>query len=153
MLNKTSEKKKFGLKYNLFDVIVGLVSVFLVVVLMIVNNVSFSEAKETNNKVVYVFYKTKKIEKLTTYYNEMNKVELEIILEKEEYPNLLGDIKILINKEKGICIKEVTCPNHLCEDMGWVNRIGIPVVCLPNDVYVVIEYSDNTIIDNDFMVE
>ena len=83
----------------------------------------------------------------------MNKVELEIILEKEEYPNLLGDIKILINKEKGICIKEVTCPNHLCEDMGWVNRIGIPVVCLPNDVYVVIEYSDNTIIDNDFMVE
>lgn len=153
MLNKSNEKQKFGLKYNLFDVIVGAVSVFLVVILMIVNNVSFSEAKETNNKVVYVFYKTKKLEEFTTYYNEMKITELEIIINKEKYPDLLGNMKILINKEKGICIKEVTCPNHLCEDMGWVNRVGIPVVCLPNDVYVVIEYSSNTIIDNGFMVE
>lgn len=143
---------KFSLKYNLFDVIVGLISIVLVVILLIVNNFSYSNAKENNNKVVYVFCKTKKLEEHTTYYNEMKSNEINIILTKEEYPNLLGDMTISINKEKGIAITHVTCPNHLCEEMGWVNRVGIPVVCLPNDVYVVIEYSDNTI-DNGFLVE
>ena len=54
-------------------------------------------------------------------------------------PAVAGDISI--DKEKGVCISEVNCPNHLCEKMGWVNEVGVPVVCLPNNVYVIIASS------------
>lgn len=31
----------------------------------------------------------------------------------------------------------VECPNHLCEQMGWINSESlIPIVCLPNGIMV-----------------
>ena len=66
---------------------------------------------------------------------------------KEEFNDLRGDMIISIDKDKGVCISEVVCPNHLCENMGWVNKKGIPVVCLPNNVYVIISSSSS--IDQD----
>ena len=54
---------------------------------------------------------------------------------------------ILIDNEKGVCISEVVCPNHLCVNMGWIKEQGIPVVCLPNNVYVMITSTSS--VDND----
>ena len=58
------------------------------------------------------------------------------------YESLHGDFTVVINKDKGICVKDVTCPNHYCEKMGWINSVGYPLVCIPNGVYVIITSLD-----------
>ncbi len=37
-------------------------------------------------------------------------------------------------------VREVECPNHICEAMGWVdtNEI-IPITCLPNNIIIFVE--------------
>ena len=72
-----------------------------------------------------------------------------IVLEKKEYNKLLGDVTICIDREKGICIKDVTCPNETCMKMGWVKSVGYPVTCLPNGVYVIITSPD---VDKDIIL-
>ena len=144
---------KFNLKFNIYDVVVGVISIALVIILLIVNNTGLVRSKEnTNNKVVYIYHKTKKLDECTTYYNSMESEEIKVVLKKEKYSYLLGDMTILINKEKGIRIADVTCPNHLCENTGWMNIVGMPIVCLPNDIQVFIQYSDG-VVDNGIMME
>ena len=63
---------------------------------------------------------------------------------KEKYPDLLGDFYIDINKDKGIRVHDVTCPNLTCEKQGWVNIANLPIVCIPNDVRVVINSTDDS---------
>ena len=72
-----------------------------------------------------------------------------IVLKKQDYDKLLGDVTILINKDKGICISEVTCPNETCLKMGWVRSVGYPVTCLPNGVHVMITSPD---VDQDIIL-
>ena len=80
---------------------------------------------------------------LENYQVNLDKLEHQktIILEKEVYEGLHGDMTILIDKDKGICISDVTCPNNTCKNQGWVKSVGYPVVCIPNGVYVIITSS------------
>lgn len=37
-------------------------------------------------------------------------------------------------------VKEVECPNHICEAMGWVDTSEIiPITCLPNNIIIFVE--------------
>ena len=41
------------------------------------------------------------------------------------------------------CITNQECPNHTCAQMGWANpAFAFPIVCLPNDVYVMLQSGD-----------
>ena len=51
---------------------------------------------------------------------------------------LNDDMTILISKEKGIKVEEEKSPQKICSKQGWVSRVDVPVVCLPNSVYVII---------------
>lgn len=32
------------------------------------------------------------------------------------------------------------CPNHICSSVGWVNTSSyLPIICIPNEVYVAVE--------------
>lgn len=34
-------------------------------------------------------------------------------------------------------VKEVECPNHVCEKMGWDDGTNyVPITCIPNDIYI-----------------
>lgn len=129
-------KSNFSLKFKLFDIfIIGFLLVSIVVSIITTNVVFSRDLKESY--VVQIYYQG---EILTDKQVKIADVENEtiIILEKEEYDKLLGDVTIVINKEKGICISDVTCPNETCMKMGWVRSVGYPVTCLPNGVYVII---------------
>lgn len=40
-------------------------------------------------------------------------------------------------KDHQFRVIEVECPNHLCEQMGWIDGESlIPIVCLPNGIMV-----------------
>ena len=54
---------------------------------------------------------------------------------------------ILIPKEKGIKVEEEKSPQKICSKQGWVSRVDVPVVCLPNSVYVIISDVNQVDID------
>ena len=130
-------KNNFTLKFKIFDIFVLTFVTICIVATIITTNIVFAKGKIDEGKV-QIYYQNQLVQEIKMSDIDDN---VEYVLEKEKYDGLRGDMTICIDKEKGICIDEVDCPNHLCEKMGWVNSIGIPVVCLPNNVYVIITSS------------
>lgn len=131
--------KKFNLKFNVFDVIVGSVSTFLALVLLLINNFAFSNKVSLDDKVAFIYYNSMKLENNTIYFKELKDDEVkEIVLLKKDYPLLNADMTILVSKKDGIKVEEEKSPQKICSKQGWVNRVDVPVVCLPNSVYVII---------------
>lgn len=139
-------KNNFPIKFKVFDIIILIFAVISIVATIITTNIVFGKDnnKGIDDRVVCIYHKNDLVKEIKII--DINgKVEYK--LTKEEFNDLRGDMIISIDKDKGVCISEVVCPNHLCENMGWVNKKGIPVVCLPNNVYVIISSSSS--IDQD----
>jgi hypothetical protein len=131
--------KKFVLKFNGFDVIVGIVSCFIACVLLLVNNFAFSNKVKLDDKVAFIYYNSNKLEDYTIYFKELKDDEIkEIVLLKKDYPLLNADMTILVSKSEVIKVEEEESPQKICSKQGWVKRVDVPVVCLPNSVYVII---------------
>ena len=47
-----------------------------------------------------------------------------------------GGVNTLVIKDGYACIKDSSCPDHLCEDMGRISKTGQSVICLPNRVVI-----------------
>ena len=127
-------KTNFSLKFKFFDIFILAFVVVAIVASIIATNVIFGRVFSNENNVEIYYHnqliKEIKLDKITE--------ETKVVLKQEDYEKLLGDLTVLIDPEKGICISEVTCPNHTCIKQGWVNKVGYPVTCLPNGVYVMI---------------
>lgn len=130
-------KNNFSLKFKIFDIFVLVFVTVCIVATIITTNIVFAKNKDNANSV-QIYYQNNMVEEILL--DDINE-HLDFVLTKEKYNGLRGDMTISIDKEKGVCISEVNCPNHLCEKMGWVNEVGVPVVCLPNNVYVIITSS------------
>ena len=129
--------RKFELKFNLFDIIVGIVSVVLAFSLLIINSFAFSNKVDLNDKVAFIYVDSNKEEEV--YFKDLKDDEVrEITLLKKDYPTLLDDMVILVSKSEGVKVEEEKSPQKICSKQGWVNRVDVPVVCLPNSVYVII---------------
>lgn len=140
-------RNNFSLKFKLFDIFVLAFAVILIVASIITTNVVFASPKNAS-KTVQIYYQGELIENLEVSLNDLNEEKI-IVLKKENYDGLLGDLTIKIDKEKGVCIHDVTCPNLTCQKQGWVKSVGYPVVCIPNGVYVIITSSK---IDEDIIL-
>ena len=134
------------LKRGLLVFIVAFLLVAIVVSIVTTNVVFSRDLKD--NYVVQIYYQGELLENKQTIIKDVDEEKI-IILTKDEYNKLLGDVTIVINKDKGICIKDVTCPNETCVKMGWVRSVGYPVTCLPNGVYVIITSKD---VDQDIIL-
>ena len=55
---------KFGLKFSGFDVVIGVISVVLALLLLLINNIAFSNKVLLDDKVAFVYYNSIKF-----YYN------------------------------------------------------------------------------------
>lgn len=131
-------KTNFSLKFKLFDIIILSFVIVAIVASIITTNVIFGRAFSKKNNVE-VYYQNELVREI-----KLDDLEgrVEVILTKKEFPNLLGDLKILIDEYDGICMDEVVCPNHTCVRQGWVKKVGYPITCLPNGVYVIITSPD-----------
>ena len=131
--------RRFTLNFNLFDVVVGVISIVLAAILLLVNNFAFSNKVLLDDKVAFVYYDSNKLDEHTIYFKDLKDDEIkEIILLKEDFPLLNADMTILVSKSEGIKVEEEESPQKICSKQGWVNRVDVPVVCLPNSVYVII---------------
>ena len=132
-------------KFNFRDVIISIASLLVAVILLIVFNLQNNNS--SNNKKIQIYYQNQIVE--TIDFNDINN-ELIYTLEKSKYPDLFDDFKIKINKEKGVCVDDVDCPNEYCKKQGWVNYVGYPIVCVPNGVTILIVTEGS--IDDPFVV-
>lgn len=140
-------KNNFSLKFKAFDVFIIIFSLVSIVASIVTTNLIY--ANETTEHLV-VKVRSQNVLLLEKEFEFTDDVdEYVIVLHKEEYPHLLGNFTILINKDKGVCVKDVTCPNHYCEKMGWVNNVGYPIVCIPNQISVIMS---NNEVDNDIVL-
>ena len=143
---------KFGLKFSGLDVVIGVISVVLALLLLLINNIAFSNKVLLDDKVAFVYYNSIKLDEHTVYFKDLKDDEVvKITLLKDEYPLLNDDMTILISKNEGIKVEEEKSPQKICSKQGWVKRVDVPVVCLPNSVYVIIE--DVNKVDFDITLE
>ena len=140
-------KSNFSLKFKLFDIFIVAFLLVAIVISIVTTNVVFSRDLK-DNYVVQIYYQGELLENKQTIIKDVDEEKV-IVLTKDEFNKLLGDVTIVINKDKGICIKDVTCPNETCVKMGWVRSVGYPVTCLPNGVYVIITSKD---VDQDIIL-
>ena len=111
-------------------------SIFLAIILLLV---STADKISADDKVLFVYYNSYKLEEHTIYFKDLkDDEEVKIILEKDKYPLINDDMVIVVSKENGVKVEEEKSPQKICSKQGWVNRVDTPVVCLPNSVYVVI---------------
>ena len=140
-------KSNFSLKFKIFDIFIVAFVLVAIVASIITTNVVFSRDLK-DSYVVQIYYQGELLEDKQIKVKDVDD-EMAIVLKKQDYDKLLGDVTILINKDKGICISEVTCPNETCLKMGWVRSVGYPVTCLPNGVHVMITSPD---VDQDIIL-
>ena len=86
---------------------------------------------ETNGNI----YKTVSMEKGMELQN------IHIDLENEKYIDIVVD-------ENGAYVKDVVCPDKICQKTGLVSRAGQSIVCLPNKVAVYIEGKTESEVDD-----
>lgn len=53
----------------------------------------------------------------------------------------LGDVVIEV-LDGQVRVEKETSPYHLCSIQGWVQYTGIPIVCLPNHIVILIENAE-----------
>lgn len=126
------------LKHNKYDIFVYILSFVLVIGLLITSNIVTSKAE---GKVKYAIVT---IEGKQKYKLNMSE-DKEIVLSKDKYPSLLGEMIIEI-KDNKVRVKKEESPLHYCSMQGWVDSVAKPIVCLPNEVVITImgqEIPDN----------
>jgi hypothetical protein len=73
-----------------------------------------------------------------------SEMTLKIDLTKDGTYSIMEHVVVEV-KDKKIRIKESDCPQQLCVKMGWVSTPGVPIVCIPNKIMVVIETDLNNL--------
>lgn len=129
-------RKNYSLKFRIADIFVIAGSLIAAVGLMIA--VLLTNNPFSSRKYVSVYHQNALLEEYRYSMSDLSET-ITIVLKKEDYPRLLGDFTIYVSPNKGIKVEGITCPNHDCEKQGWINIANLPVVCIPNDVRVVIE--------------
>ena len=134
-------KNNFSLKFTLFDAFIGAISLILILAVIISTNIVYGRNKD--NKRVEMYLNGELLEDYVVDFKDVSE-RITITIQKEEFPNspLLGDLKVDIDPEKGIRVYDVTCPNHVCENLGWIRTVGFSITCIPNGFFVVIKSYD-----------
>jgi hypothetical protein len=71
----------------------------------------------------------------------MKNQDIHIDLENGKFIDIAVD-------ENGAYVKDVICPDKICQKTGLVSKVGQSIVCLPNKVVVYIEGKSGYEIDN-----
>ena len=97
-----------------------------------------SESKDERQIVIETngdFYKSTPMEK------GMKQQEIHIELENGNHIDILID-------ENGAYVKDVICPDKVCQKTGVVSKVGQSIVCLPNRVVVYVEGKTESDVDD-----
>ena len=72
---------------------------------------------------------------------DLKKEENQLIDLREKY-----DVPVILEIRDGaICFRESVCPDHLCENYGYISRVTETAVCMPNRTVLTIHSAKDTI--------
>ena len=123
------------IKHNKWDLLIYIVSLFLIVVLLTITNIVTNKAKGG------VLYAIVTINGEQTFKLDMRE-DREIVLSPDKYSSLLGEMIIEVKNEK-VRVKKEESPLHYCSIQGWVDSVARPIVCLPNAVIITVVGNDS----------
>lgn len=92
-------------------------------------------------KEVVVSYKDKEILRKDLKQNNVYQVD-----------GTLGSVDIEV-KDEAVRVEKETSPSNLCSIQGWVKDANRPIVCLPNNIVVMIESSQQGEDDVDTVIQ
>ncbi len=87
-------------------------------------------------------YQANKGSGVTVAVQYHNKIVYEFDPAFDQEYELTGDYGKMIIEVKDMKwhVKEVECPNHICEGMGWMGPDDLmPITCLPNNIIIYVE--------------
>ena len=92
-------------------------------------------------------YITDQNQKNTTYFDIYygSEVVHSMPTNKDDTYTLTGDYGEMVVevKDGSIRVKEVECPNHICEYTGWVEQGSyLGIYCVPNDIVILERHND-----------
>lgn len=138
----------FSLKFKKIDIIFVVISLVISILFL------FSMLQINNNqegkRYLNVYHQNQRIKEL--YFDidekfsnlETNETSCEFILTKKQYPHLISDFHIEVDKEKGIRAFDIDCPDKDCEKMGWINIPNLEIICIPNDIRMYISIDSHS---------
>lgn len=129
---------KISLKFNIFDLVLIVVTLLLAVAVFFSVGRLLGESGE--KKAVYVYVDGRSLFPDGISLSDQKQTEV-FVISKEIFPdfNVKGSVVLTVDKDKGISFTEADCPNHDCVRQGFVNRPGLPILCAPNGVAAVIK--------------
>lgn len=127
--------KNFSLKHSIKDIILVSISLVIAIVFIMVILLS-NKAFSSNKRYLNVYHQNTRLN-ININLNDLTENQI-IVLKKEDYPRLINDFKIEVSNKKGVRVKEVTCYDNTCINQGWINVVNLPIVCIPNDVKIVL---------------
>lgn len=127
--------KNFSLKHSIKDIILVSISLVIAIVFIVVILLS-NKAFSSNKRYLNVYHQNTRLN-ININLNDLTENQI-IVLKKEDYPRLINDFKIEVSNKKGVRVKEVTCYDNTCINQGWINVVNLPIVCIPNDVKIVL---------------
>ena len=100
---------------------------------------------KNNSQRAIIKYDSKEIMSLNL------KEDKTVILKKEKYHLLLGDMQIEIRDGK-IGVTKEKSPNHYCSRMGFIGESTKSIICQPNRIIILIERGKDKLEDIDLEV-
>ncbi len=127
------------LKWNKIDIFILSFALIFIILLVVMSNIITSKVNGAYKHVV-----------ITIRGEEKYKYNLDedrtIVLKKEDYDSLLGDMVIEI-KDGKVRVNKEESPKNYCSKQGWVSNVATPIVCLPNAVVITIIGQSETDLD------
>lgn len=108
-------------KLNKYDIILT-ITVFVISLIFI----SFIKIYSTDNKYANVYYQNQLVHTFDLSNKEYQKYEIEAT----------NGLVVIESKDGLVRVVSETSQNNICSIQGWSNSVAIPIVCLPNDLYI-----------------
>lgn len=130
--------KNLSLQRNSSDITWISVLIVLMTALLVLNRFIFDSSgiRVVNIYIYGELVETVSLDEATTitlYQNEYYKPG-----SSTEFA-LLDDVVIEINDQQQVRVESEESPRHICSLQGWIGTTGMPIICLPNNLMVVIE--------------
>ena len=117
------------------DLIIVLVLAAAVISWLIINN-----PDRTSGERQIVIETNGDLYKVVAMEEGMERQEIHIEFKNGKYIDIVID-------ENGAYVRDVVCPDKVCQKTGLISKAGQSIVCLPNRVVVYIEGKDESEID------
>lgn len=128
----------------------GIIYTFLIAVILSLFFMILSfKSSSSNNLKVEIRYQNKIIKDIETnldFYSFPNEKERKVTLKKEDSSKyidtdfIFDELTITLYSDKSIQIlkDDISCFDHLCSKLGRIYEVYTPLVCLPNQIEVMI---------------